>query len=221
MQSFGQILNALNEFIPNSDEIKTYNISLGYNWKPNFNVNPDDPLSSEWRSIVAAQGEMFISVLKLANENDTVLFLAAGNDSTGLDDPINAEYSSPMNWAAIAARKRGIATNGITVEAHNRNGERADFSNEKGHLSCPGVDILSTVAFDNNGDSATNNYAKMSGTSMASPYCAAGHALLSLVRPNYSATELLDCIVHSGDKSNSGAPMMRLKKALEICPDRT
>lgn len=220
MQSFGQILATLNDFLPSNPDTKVYNVSLGYNWIPNFAINPDESVNAQWRSLVASQGELFISVLSLAAERDQVVFSAAGNDSRGLDDPIDAKYASPMNWAAITARERGLAYNGVTVEAHDKVGKRASFSNEKNHISCPGVDILSTVAVDQNGNVSRDMYAHMSGTSMASPYCAAGYALLSIVRPNYQTRELLQCLFDSGDASDTGIPMMRLDKAANRCPAR-
>ncbi len=221
VQTFGQILAALNEFIPNKDEVKTFNISLGYNWISNFGINPDTESSEQWRQIVAAQGEIFVSVLSLAAQKNKVVFSAAGNDSGGLADPIDAKFASPMNWAAITARERNIVSNGVVVEAHDQAGNRANFSNEKGHLSCPGVNILSAVAHDSSGAISQNQYAEMSGTSMASPYCAAGHTLFSLVRPNYLGVEVVDCFIESGVASSSGSPMLKLDRALSHCPPKS
>ena len=108
--------------------------------------------------------------------------------------------------------------NGIVVEAHDKSGKRASFSNKGGHISCPGVDVLSAVARDQNGASSTSAYGMMSGTSMASPYCAAGHLLFRLVRPDYSGLEAADCMMKSTALSSGGTPMLRLNQAFTACP---
>lgn len=215
---FSQILNELNKFVGQFDDIKAYNVSLGYNWRSNFGINPDDPANGQWRTIVQSQGENLISVLEILQERGVTVFSAAGNDSTGLADPVDAKFSSPFNWAAIAARERGIANNGVIVEAHGDDGNRAEFSNEGGDISCPGVNVFSTLAVDGIGDPSGNVYGTMSGTSMASPYCAAGAVLLQLVRPQYSGPEIVACMKASTDLSNSGTPRLKLTQALSACP---
>jgi subtilisin family serine protease len=188
---------------------------------PNFGINPDDPQSEQYRKLVESQGEMMLAVLELANEKNKVIFSAAGNDSSQLTNPVDAKYASPFNWAAITARERGIARNGVIVEAHDKSGKRATFSNEHGDISCPGQDILSAIAFaGNSGSIKQNAYGKMSGTSMASPYCAAAHSLFSLVRPEYSGVEIVDCMTNTDLVSDSGAPRLKLTTALEKCPKR-
>lgn len=215
---FSQILGTLNDFVSSQDDVHVFNLSLGYNWIPNFNINPDDPGSAPWRAIVASQGTIMVSILELADKNNKVIYSAAGNDSSGLASPINSKFSSPFNWAAITARQGNITRNGIVVEAHDQNGKRASFSNTGGNISCPGVDIFSTVAYDALGELSTAAYGKMSGTSMASPYCAGGHTLFSLVRPSYSGIEISNCFEQSQKISDSGAPMLKLRDALQRCP---
>jgi subtilisin family serine protease len=219
--SFSQILGTLLDFVENSDDVRTFNVSLGYNWRSNFGINPDLPESAQWRTVVASQGSIMVTVLERADEKDKVIYSAAGNDSTGLTDPVDAKFASPFNWGAITAREKGLATNGVIVEAHDALGNRAVFSNEGGDISCPGVDIFSAVAFDAQGDLSDAAYGTMSGTSMASPYCAAGHSLLTLVRPSYSSVELVECMTQSNDVSSSGTPMLKLTQALNACPDRS
>jgi len=191
---FSQILNELNKFVGQYDDIRAYNVSLGYNWRSNFGINPDAPQNGQWRTIVQSQGENLISVLEILQERGVTLFSAAGNDSTGLADPIDAKFASPFNWAAITARERGIATNGVIVEAHDAAGNRAAFSNEAGDISCPGVNIFSTLAVNGAGAPSGKVYGTMSGTSMASPYCAAGAVLLQLVRPQHSGPQIVECM---------------------------
>jgi subtilisin family serine protease len=220
MVLFSQILDTLERFIEEHDDIRTVNVSLGYNWRSNFGINPDAAESAVWRSLVESHGILLVSMLKLADKRGKVIFSAAGNDSSGLMTPIDAKYASPFNWAAIFAREQNIANNGIIVEAHDKNGRRASFSNGGGHISCPGVDVLSAVARDKTGQSSAIAYGVMSGTSMASPYCAAGHLLLRLVRPGYSGSEAAECMLRSTALSSDGTPMLRLTQALAACPPK-
>ncbi|MDA7949258.1 MAG: S8 family serine peptidase [Hyphomicrobiaceae bacterium] len=217
---FSQVLATLESFVDSQDDVHTFNISLGYNWRSNFGINPDLPESAQWRTLVASQGAFLVPLLEAASKNGRVIFSAAGNDSSGLATPINAKYASPFNWAAVTVREQGIAKNGIIVEAHHPNGNRAGFSNTGGHISCPGVNVLSAVVFDSQGNIVRNAYGKMSGTSMASPYCASAHLLFKLVRPGYDGVEAIDCLTQSSDTSSSGTPMLRLSQALSVCPPK-
>ena len=217
---FSQILSTLERFIDQYDDIKTFNVSMGYNWRRNFAINPDLPESGQWRTLVESQGLILVPALELADKAGKVIFSAAGNDSSGLATPVGARFASPFNWAALTAREKGIARNGIVIEAHDPAGKRAAFSNVGGHMSCPGVDVLSAVAFDSDGKGSPSRYGKMSGTSMASPYCASAHLLFGLVRPGYSGSEIVDCMLASSAKSDTGAPIPKLTQALAKCPAR-
>ncbi|WP_152564377.1 S8 family serine peptidase [Neorhizobium vignae] len=93
------------------------------------------------------------------------MFSAAGNDCDRGQRPISAKYASPFNWAALEARKRGVE-NGVIVAAHDSRGKRAYFSNSGGDICCPGVDIMSALAFDGDSKVSTSSYGRMSGTSM-------------------------------------------------------
>jgi subtilisin family serine protease len=148
-----------------------------------------------------------------------VIFSAAGNDSSGVPKPISAKYASPFNWAALNARERGLR-NGVIVEAHDSSNKRASFSNVGGHISCPGVDVLSAVAHASDGETSQSMYGKMSGTSMASPYCASAHLLFGLVRPGYSGTKIIDCLLASTQKTDTGTPIPKLTQALAKYPAR-
>lgn len=214
---FSQILASLTTFVDSYDDVSVFNISLGYNWTSNFGINPDKPESSQWKSLVEIQGPLLVTLLQNAEKKGKIIFSAAGNDSTGLSPPIDAKYASPFNWAAITARELGIK-NGVIVEAHDKMGKRAPFSNTGGHISCPGVNILSTVAFNAQRQPSKSAYGEMSGTSMASPYCASGLVLFRLVQKKYSSQEALECILSSSVKSDSGVPMLKLKAAIEKCP---
>ena len=217
---FSQILGTLNDFIDSYDDVSAFNVSLGYNWRSNFGINVDAQESATWRVLVENQGGFLVSILEAANKKGKVIYSAAGNDSEGMLPAVKAKYASPFNWAAITSRDAGRAANGVIVGAHNPDGSRSSFSNSGADISCPGLNIESTVAFDPNNNLSLSAYGKMSGTSMASPYCAAAHVLFRLVRPGYTGGEIMNCFVRSGVPNNDGVPMLRLTKALEACPAR-
>lgn len=217
MALFSQILGSLTTFVDSYDDVTTFNVSLGYNWMSNFGINPDAPASQDWRAIVEIQGPLLVTLLQNAEKKGKIIFSAAGNDSTDLNPPIDAKYASPFNWAAITARQLNIR-NGIIVEAHDKDGKRAPFSNTGGDISCPGVNIVSTVAFDGQHQKSKSAYGEMSGTSMASPYCAAGLVLFRLVRPKYTGEDAVACLLKSKVKSTSGIPMLKLTDAITSCP---
>ncbi|WP_370677489.1 S8 family serine peptidase [Pleomorphomonas sp. PLEO] len=216
--TFGQVLAALQDFVGTADDVKTFNVSLGYNWMASFKINPDAPESDGWRALVESQGVILLSMLNVASQRDKFIFSAAGNDSTGLQTPIRAKYSSPMNWAAIVARETGQPSSAVVVEAHDRDGKRAPFSDVGGDLSCPGVDILSVVAFDSDKKLSRTSYGRMSGTSMAAPYCAAGFQLFRMMRPKLTGKEALECLKRGQRRNEDGVPEMFLPEALGACP---
>lgn len=215
--SFGQVLGRVSQFIAIHPEIRTFNLSMGYNWIPNFGIDPDQPDASAIRDIVEFQGSTFVPVLRRAETNGQVIFAAAGNDSDRPRRSIRATYASPFNWAAMEATKRGIRS-GVIVEAHDKEGNAAGFTNSSGHISCGGVSVLSAVAYDNSGELSTSSYAVMSGTSMASPLCAAAFELFRKVRPQYSTTELLACIEAGPRVNTNGTPILDLELATTQCP---
>jgi subtilisin family serine protease len=212
-------LASVEDFAEQQTELASLNISLGYNWTKWVGVNPEDEDSADFRAVVVSQGKMALSLLNWAHAHDVVVFSAAGNDSEGMEPRISTLYASPFNWAAITARQFGI-NSGVIVEAHDQDGNMASFSNKDGDLSCPGVNILSTVAKDASDTVSNSSYGLMSGTSMASPYCAAALTLLKLVRPGYSGEELVKCMIESGAPFEGQAPHVRLKAALSTCPAR-
>lgn len=214
---YSQVLGKLTEFVDENDDVSAFNVSLGLNWGPNLNSDPEAPENADWRANIQSQGNLFYTALKNAAKKGKFIFTAAGNDSASFDQPVNARYASPLNWAALFARDFKIR-NAVIVEAHDQNGKSAAFSNRGGDISCPGVDIVSTVAFDQAHQPSRSSYGEMSGTSEASPYCAAGFVLFRLVRPNYSGEAALDCLLKSTAKSTSNVPMMRLADAYKDCP---
>ena len=104
---------------------------------------------------------------------------AAGNDSS------DTAYFCPAH-----------NTNAIVVSAIDRFGERAYFSNygNSVDVAAPGVDILSSVP--------GNSYEYFSGTSMAAPHISGVAALIKLVCPLYTCSDvektICDCAYDLG-----------------------
>lgn len=214
------VLNAFEEIIENRDDIKVVNVSLGYNWRKKDKEKT--VLSEEEKQQVADAAMQLLGLYQLAQERDIFIVTAAGNDSWELDPKMNAVWSSPMNFASLAFCRELNLCNGVVVEAHNVVDKHADFSNIGGDISCPGVDVISTVAFDIFKDPSASEYAYMSGTSMASPYCAGGLVMLSMLRPNYSATEIVNCAKEAARPVEGAfvASALDLEATLEHCPSR-
>jgi subtilisin family serine protease len=209
---FAELVATVLDFIAKNDDVKTINLSLGYNWMPNFNINPVDNQHAEIRDLVRQQGRIFLSILTVAREKGVAIVSAAGNDSRTLPAPTLAKWASPFNWAALTMRDLDGWTNGIVVEAHDQNGRRADFSNVGGLISAPGVDIYSAVA------TANNAYDRLSGTSMASPYVTGALTLLRSARPAATLRQSIECLLSSTTTTDVGTKKLDLAQALEKCP---
>jgi len=208
---FSELVATVLDFIDNNPDVKNINLSLGYNWVPNFNIDPVDGQHSEIRDSIRNQGRIFLSILALAKTRDIAIMSAAGNDSSNLSNPTLAKWSSPFNWATLAMKGRDGWSNGLVVEAHDKNGKRAKFSNVGGDISAPGVDIYSATS------GGTSSYGTMSGTSMASPYVAASLALLRKVRPELNLEQAIVCLVSSPGMTDSGTPKLDLMNAIRNC----
>ncbi|MBO8171317.1 MAG: peptidase S8 [Bacillaceae bacterium] len=108
--------------------------------------------------------------IRYAFERDVVLVAASGNDNT-------SQPGYPAAYPEVLA-----------VGAVNYLSQRANFSNYGDYLDvvAPGVDIPSTYIND--------QYASLSGTSMASPHVAGLAALIRSRAPNLSNQEVMDII---------------------------
>ena len=148
---------------------KVINMSFGKSFSPN----------KEW----------VIDAIKYAAEKDVLLVHAAGNDSKNID--------VKDNWPNDSEDKvNEISDNVITIGALSANFNEnmpATFSNY-GKLNVdvfgPGVQIYSTVP--------KNEYAKFSGTSMASPEVAGIATLIRSYYPQLSASQVKHIIMNSG-----------------------
>ena len=118
--------------------------------------------------------------LTSAARSGVVLVMASGN-SAGSDPESPGVYSSRF---------------GLSVGAVNASGALASFSNRagltsRGHVTAPGVDIVSTYP--------GGQYARMSGTSMATPHVAGLAALLWSAKPTLTAAQV-ESILYSTAK---------------------
>lgn len=126
--------------------------------------------------------QSLFDVIKLASDKGILFIAAAGND--GNDNDANASYPASYQLDNI-----------ISVAATDNRDQLASFSNygrTKVHVAAPGVKILSTVK--------GNDYALMSGTSMATPHVSGIAALLLSTNPSYTVAQVKDILIRSSDK---------------------
>ena len=198
--------------------LRVVNISMGLNIgdfvRAGFGI---DVVKAAIQDTLRGHAQMFATaVLKY---EQTVLFVtAAGNDSDSLPAPLDAKWSSSLAWLArgeidsFLKRPKNI----LIVEAMDRNGQRADFSNIGGHIAAPGVDILSTLS---DGDEA---YGVCSGTSQATPYAAGVATLLFELSPSKKPADIIDVMTKSAARKPAGmqgAPRLdALEATMKLSP---
>ncbi|MFT4412898.1 S8 family peptidase [Fredinandcohnia humi] len=114
--------------------------------------------------------KMLKQAVDYAYNHDVILVAASGNDNSN-------QPSFPAAYPQV-----------LSVAAVDLNGERANFSNYGDYVdvSAPGVTIPSTYIDE--------QYAALSGTSMAAPHVAALAALMRSVNPNLTNREIMDII---------------------------
>ncbi|MGV8945375.1 MAG: S8 family serine peptidase [Lutibacter sp.] len=137
--------------------------------------------------------EWVFDAIKYAEQHDVLLVHAAGNDSKNIDIKDNWPNDSEDKINEFA---NNVLTVGALSPEFNEN-LPATFSNY-GKLNvdvfAPGVQIYSTVPKD--------EYAKYSGTSMASPEVAGIATLIRSYYPELSASQVKHIIMNSGTKVN-------------------
>lgn len=122
-----------------------------------------------------ANAEFLHDAVKYAYSKDVVLIAASGNDNTS-QPGYPAAYPEVLAVAATDSKKN-----------------RAPFSNFGDYIdvAAPGVSIASTYT--------GQQYAALSGTSMASPHAAALAALIRSVNPLLTNTEVMDIMRNSAE----------------------
>lgn len=119
---------------------------------------------------------------------DVVFLAAAGNDGN-----TTVQYPAGFN-------------NVIGVGSVNSNDSRSSFSNYNG--ATPFVDIAAPGGYSNGGllssvyTAGGNGYARMGGTSMATPFAAGLVGLMLSVNPNLTPTQVLNCLISTGVNIN-------------------
>lgn len=210
---FSEVSSTVLDFIVSNEDVKVVNLSLGYNWLPNFGENPQDLDNVEIRNEVRELGRIHAAVLAFAKQRGIMIVSAAGNDSSTLSTRLDARWASPFNFGSKLVENLDGWTNGLIVEAHDANDEIAVFSNSGGHISAPGVDIRSTLA------DRPNSYGELSGTSMAAPYVAGAVALMQTHFPGLSSRDIVDCLLASGQETDIGTVKLDAMHAITSCSD--
>ncbi len=142
--------------------------------------------------------EPFVSTLHRLNELGVIFVAAAGNESTDND----AAPSYPSSYQV---------PNVVAVGAISEDQNLADFSNfgaTSVDLVAPGVGIVSTVP--------GGGYARMSGTSMASPHVAGALALLTSHEPNIGVEAAVARLLETGVALPSVQGLVASGRALNI-----
>ncbi len=141
-------------------------------------------MNNSWGGRGGANRALKDAIQRSANAG--ALFVAsAGNDGTDND----SNFSFPASFEV---------PNMITVAATTANEAMASFSNRGArtvHLGAPGVGIYSTLP--------GGRYGYMSGTSMASPHVSGAAALLWAAYPSWTAQQIKQRLINSGDALSS------------------
>jgi subtilisin family serine protease len=194
---FVDALSVLAEYLdrhpPTPTERRVVNISLAYNWGWATLVSGASPTNDRTIRDQIRQHARFVQYLVNKWQKQVLFVVAAGNDSHGLETPLQAELASPFAFAALSTNTPGFtpSSNIMVVEAHGRDYRRASFSNIGGHVSAPGVDIMSTFA------SSTTPFGVCDGTSQAAPYMSGLATVLFQLDPTRSPADIIDVIRRS------------------------
>jgi len=192
------------------DGLKVINISLGYNFVASDLLGDEDPEEVPGLALHVMHQANLIRLMASRVQEHVLFVVAAGNDSEGRTTPIAAKWASPFAWAGTQPSATGESPpNILVVEAVDRDGTRADFSNAGGHLAAPGVDIMSTLAADK------LPFAVCSGTSQAAPHVAALAAILFELAPEKTPAEVAAALKKSATPAPNGEQRAGMIDALE------
>lgn len=215
MDAITDLAEYLDEVPLKPGERRVVNISLAYNWAwtnitSNANATADRVIRDQIR-----QHAKVVQYLVNRQQGQVLFVVAAGNDSHGMQSPVQASLATPFAFAALQRSATfQPSPNILVVEAHDRSGARASFSNVGGHVAAPGVDVLSTLA------STTGSYGVCSGTSQAAPHVSALATILFELDPAKTPAEMIEIIRTSAQPPlapTDGAPRVDgLEAALQL-----
>ncbi|MDX2259914.1 MAG: S8 family serine peptidase [Hyphomicrobiaceae bacterium] len=218
---FADVIRDLGEYFDDyplaAGERRVVNVSLAYNWSWVRKLSESDPTADQSVRNQIQQHANFIQYL-VDRVDDQVLFVvAAGNDSEGAPEPLNAKLATPFAFAALHETAYfKPSTNILVVEAHDRQGQLAVFSNTGGQISAPGVDVMSTIA------STQTPFGVCSGTSQAAPHVAALAGLIFELDPSRTPAEVIALLRASAvaEPGSRAAPRVDALAAIDRLSDR-
>ncbi|HTS42011.1 MAG TPA: S8 family serine peptidase [Xanthobacteraceae bacterium] len=221
---FSDALIALMNYVDTygQSELKVINVSLGFNFGAAPVAEGDPATIPGLKDTILGQAVMFARVAQ--RYEDRILFVtSAGNDSNDRAVPFDAKWSSPIVWAATQLPASRRPKNILIVEATDRSGQRASFSNVGGTIAAPGVDILSTLWPGN------TPYGACMGTSQAAPHVAGVAAMLFELDPTKKPADIVNVlkasaikpiVVPGGPPAPPGAPRLdALEAVLKLSPN--
>lgn len=202
------------------DNLRVVNISLGYNFVASNLLGNVDPEKVPGLALHVQHQANLIRLMASRVQDHVLFVVAAGNDSENREKPIAAKWSSPFAWAATQPSATGESPpNILVVEAVDRDGTRADFSNLGGHVAAPGVDIMSTLAADK------LPVGICSGTSQAAPHVAALAGILFELAPEKKPAEIAEILKKTARAPAAGVVHAPTIDALEavaaVAPEET
>ncbi|WP_072396628.1 M4 family metallopeptidase [Hyphomicrobium sp. CS1GBMeth3] len=201
------------------DNLRVINISLGYNFVASNLLGDDEPEEVPGLALHIMHQANLIRLMASRVQDHVLFVVAAGNDSDDRESPIAAKWASPFAWAGTQPSAAGDSpTNILVVEAVDRDGLRAEFSNTGGHVSAPGVDIMSTLAADK------LPLGVCSGTSQAAPHVAALAGILFELAPDKSPAEIAEVLrasAHAPGGTTGQAPTVdALEAVAAVAPEQ-